>query len=1114
MRNARRVLVCLAAATVALTMAQPALANHTPEPSAVSVPGSHNSEMGCSGDWQPDCAQAQLARDPMDGVWKGAFTVPAGSYEYKAALNNSWDENYGAHAVPGGANIPYTTAGGQVSFYYDHATHWVTSDAEGPIVTAPGSFQSELGCPGDWMPECMRSWLQDPDGDGVYTFSTTAIPAGGYETKVTHGLSWAENYGAGGVPGGANIPFFVAASGDATTFSYVLATHVLTVTAGVAPPNLREQRAQWLESGLLAWDLPVDVSGWTFRLYHAPEGGMVASADGVSGGESVPLALDPSGLPAQVRQRYPHLASYEALRVPATDVQAVLTGQVAVAAFDAAGHLADATGVQTHGVLDDVYAATAQAADLGPTWHGARPSLALWAPTAKNVTLLLDPAGAEPQRRVAMSRGADGVWRVTGDQSWREARYAYEVTVYVPAQDAVLTNVVTDPYSLGLTTNAQRSIVVDLQDGALKPRGWDGLAKPALAQPEDSTIYELHVRDFSITDGTVPAAHRGTYLAFTDGNSDGMRHLRSLSAAGLNSLHLLPTNDIASIEERRSAQQQPPCDLTSFGPASPQQQECIEPVRDTDGFNWGYDPLHYTTPDGSYSTDPDGTARTREFREMVAGINGAGLRVIMDVVYNHTPASGQSDNSILDRIVPGYYQRLSATGNVETSTCCANTASEHRMMEKLMVDSVVTWAREYKVDGFRFDLMGHHSKANLLAIRAALDSLTLKKDGVDGRSIYLYGEGWNFGEVADNARFVQASQLNMAGTGIGTFSDRLRDAARGGGPFDSNPRIQGFASGLFTDPNGAEVNGFGINGTPDEQRARLLLYHDQIKVGLAGNLRDYTFVDRFGATVRGSDVDYNGQPASYAADPSETITYVDAHDNETLFDVLQYKLPQATSMADRVRMNTVALATTALAQGPSFWHAGNDLLRSKSLDRNSFNSGDWFNRIDWSYDTSTWGSGLPPAGDNQAKWPYMQPLLADPALLPHSADISAAHDRALDLLRIRFSSPLFRLGSFDLVQQRVSFPTAGPGQAPGVIVMALDDRAGPDLDPHYEGIVIVFNASDESTTQTVPSLAGASYRLHPVQATGGDPVVRTSSYNALTGAFSVPPRTVAIFVTR
>ena len=436
-----------------------------------------------------------------------------------------------------------------------------------------------------------------------------------------------------------------------------------------------------------------------------------------------------------------------------------------------------------------------------------------------------------------------------------------------------------------------------------------------------------------------------------------MRQLRDLARSGMSMLHLLPTNDIATIEEDRARQQQPPCDLPSFPPESSEQQACVTQVAGTDGFNWGYDPLHYTTPEGSYATDPDGPARTLQFRQMVKGINRAGLRVVMDVVYNHTPAAGQDPKSILDRIVPGYYQRLDpATGAVETSTCCSNTATEHLMMGKLLIDSVLTWATQYKVDGFRFDLMGHQPKALMVELRRDLNALTRRRDGVDGRRIYLYGEGWNFGEVADNARFVQASQLNLAGTGIGTFSDRLRDAVRGGSPFDADPRIQGFANGLFTDPNASPAN-----GTPAEQRTRLLHYQDLIKLGLAGNLRDYTFVDSAGQTVKGSDVDYNGQPAGYAADPGETITYVDAHDNETLFDALQLKLPPATAMADRVRMNTVALATTALGQSPSFWHAGNDLLRSKSLDRNSYDSGDWFNRIDWSGRESTFGSGLPPA---------------------------------------------------------------------------------------------------------------------------------------------------------
>lgn len=174
--------------------------------------------------------------------------------------------------------------------------------------------------------------------------------------------------------------------------------------------------------------------------------------------------------------------------------------------------------------------------------------------------------------------------------------------------------------------------------------------------------------------------------------------------------------------------------------------------------------------------------RTLEYRRMVAALNGMGLRVVQDVVFNHTAASGQADRSVLDRIVPGYYHRLNANGGVENSTCCSNTATEHVMMRKLMVDTLVLMAKAYKVDGFRFDLMGHHMVADMQAARKALDALTVQGDGVDGRSIYLYGEGWDFGEVQGGGRGMNATQLNLFGQGIGTFNDRLRDAVRGGTP--------------------------------------------------------------------------------------------------------------------------------------------------------------------------------------------------------------------------------------------------------------------------------------------------------------------------------------------
>jgi pullulanase-type alpha-1,6-glucosidase len=698
-----------------------------------------------------------------------------------------------------------------------------------------------------------------------------------------------------------------------------------------------------------------------------------------------------------------------------------------------------------------------------------------------------------------MKRDDDGVWTRSGGSEWNGASYRYVVQVYAPSTGKVETNEVTDPYSLALTTNSTWSIAADLNSPSLAPAGWSSLRKPGLAQPEDSTIYELHIRDFSIGDPTVPADRRGTYLAFTDPATDGMKHLAALSKAGLNTVHLLPAFDIATIPENRADQQTPACDLPALSAANPAgeaQQACVTAVADTDGFNWGYDPLHYTTPEGSYSTNPDGTTRTLEFRQMVAGLNGVGLRVVMDVVYNHTAASGQADNSILDRVVPGYYQRLSATGAIETSTCCANTASEHAMMEKLMIDSLVTWAKQYKVDGFRFDLMGHHSKQNLLNVRKALDRLTLRKDGVDGKKIFLYGEGWNFGEVADNARFVQATQANMAGTGIATFSDRLRDAVRGGGPFDDDPRIQGFGTGLSTAPNSSPNYG--------DAQARALHYTDLIKVGLVGNLRDYRFVDSAGNEVTGAQVDYNGQPAGYTADPSEVITYVDAHDNESLFDASVLKLPTDTSAESRVRWNTISLATTALSQGPVLWHAGNDLLRSKSLDRNSYNSGDWFNRIDWTGQQNTFGSGLPPAGDNSAKWDYLRPLLADPAIRPAPGSMTAASAAADELLALRFSSPLFRLGDAKLIQQKVSFPQSGPSQQPGLIVMQIDDTVGRDMDRKLNKILVVFNAT--TSAQTVSGAAGLT--LSPLQANGTDAVVKQVTVNG--NDVTVPALTVAV----
>jgi len=1078
-----------------------------PQPASVTIAGSLQEELGCPGDWQPDCAATHLSFDAEDTVWQGTFNVPAGNWEYKAPLNDSWDENYGQNAQRDGPNIPLNLAAPtDVKFYYDHGTHWVTDNVNSVIATVPGSFQDELGCSGDWQPWCLRSWLQDPDGDGIYAFSAH-LPAGDYEAKVAHNEAWDENYGDGGVQNGANIPFSVSAPVEEVFFAYDPVSHILTIGTGPGGPvgNLDEATAHWVSEDIVAWNR--GSMGDTYQLHFAANGGLNLDETGVVNSDAtLLLTYDPAGLPAEVTDKFPHLAGYAALKLDAADLDMVpdiLKGQVATSVADPDGNPVDATGMQIPGALDDLYSYDGA---LGPIFNGDNPSLNLWAPTAKNVALHVfddaDPATGSTTFPMSLDP-LTGVWSITGTSDWNRKYYVFDVEIYVPSTDQVEHNLVTDPYSLSLSMNSQRSHLVNLDDAYLKPAGWDGLAKPPLAAPEDIVIYELHVRDFSVFDESVPEAYRGTFKAFATEGANGTNHLATLADAGLTHVHLLPVFDIASINEDKTTWLQPdPDNLAMYPPDSEQQQAAISATANLDGFNWGYDPWHYTTPEGSYSTDPDGATRIVEFREMVQALNQDGLRVVMDVVYNHTNASGQNAKSVLDRIVPGYYHRLSATGAIERSTCCENTASEHAMMEKLMVDSLVTWARGYKVDGFRFDLMGHHSKANMLKVRSALDALTLQDDGVDGSSIYLYGEGWNFGEVANNARFEQATQRNMAGTGIGSFSDRLRDGVRGGNPF-SDVREQGFINGLGYDQSAWE-------NAQGDQTGELRHISDWIRVGLAGGLSDYQFVDANGNLVRADQVDYFGQQAGYTMDPQEHITYAAAHDNETLFDATQLKAPQATTMADRLRIQNLGNSIVMLGHGIPFFHAGQDILRSKSMDRDSFNSGDWFNAIDWSFASTNWGNGLPVADKNQDNWPIMQPLLADPALTPAASDVAHSADLFAELLRIRNSSKLFRLEYADQVMSRVAFHNTGPMQIPGLIVMSTSDANG-DIDLTNELIVVLFNAGDDSVSFDFPA-NGREFLLHPVLAESVDSVVQTASYDVGAGAFDVPARTTAVFV--
>ena len=917
---------------------------------------------------------------------------------------------------------------------------------------------------------------------------------------------------------------------------------------------------------------PVAGTGLSLHLVTAPRGGAAAVHGRILGADSLPApTITPlrvvGNLPQDVRAAHPHLEGYIALSATGDDgtplldvdaVKAALTGQVTIVQYTdteaegTGGNLDALTGVQTAIVLDHLYARSAAEAELGVVFHhvrdangttdgtdgttdpaasetttngtaptstGARPSFALWAPTARAVTLLTwetgDPLGSVPEVpgppvRTPAVRGEDGRWCVPNAEGaiGVGCQYLWEVEVYVPSTRTVETNLVTDPYSVALTLDSTRSVAVDLADGRLAPPQWATTPAPRLRNDSARSIYELHVRDFSAADPTVPPDLRGTYLAFTVEDSAGVRHLADLAEAGMNTVHLLPTFDIATIPEDRSAQRAPSIPAGA-GPASTEQQAAIAAVADNDAYNWGYDPYHWGVPEGSYATEghQDGGARVVEFRQMVGALHALGYQVVLDQVYNHMAACGQDPFSVLDKVVPGYYHRLDAVGTVTASACCANTATENAMCERLMIDSVVRWARWYRVDGFRFDLMGHHPRATMERLRAALDRLTPQADGVDGTGLYLYGEGWNFGEVANNALFTQATQGQLDGTGIGTFNDRLRDAVHGGSPFDPDHRTyQGFGTGLLTQSNGLDPRGW------NDQAADLGHRTDLVRLGLAGNLRDYVMTLSDGSVRRGADLLHNGSPAAYASAPQENVNYVDAHDNETLYDLLAYKLPRGMTPAERVRMNTVCLATVALGQSPAFWCAGTELLRSKSLDRDSFNSGDWFNAIDFSGQSNGFGRGLPPASRNEGAWPIQGPLLADAWLRPTSEQIAAARAQALDLLRLRSSTPLFALGDAALIRDKLRFPGAGFGAPPGAIAMLIDDTVGRDVDPGLDAVLVVFNASGHTLTWPLGELVGRDLHLSPVQAEGADDVVRRTGFDRSTGTVSVPARTVSVLV--
>ena len=862
-----------------------------------------------------------------------------------------------------------------------------------------------------------------------------------------------------------------------------------------------DARAVWLDRRLVRW--PGAPADGVYRLYHSPVAGITATAGSKVTGSAGSIALDvsTSTAPQAAATRFKWVASGATLRVKDADL-ARLPGlhreQLVLVHENADGTVRAATRVQSAGALDDLYAAAERIADLGATPTGKKTTFKLWAPTARDVAVCTyDSATGRANAVLPMQRDErTGAWAASVPRDLSGAYYKYAVDVVVDGAGLVR-NLETDPYSVSLNADSKRSYIADLDAPNLKPKGWDATRPPATVKAQtDMVIYELHVRDFSLIDQSVPPAKRGKYGAFGEANSNGMRHLRALAKAGLTDIHLLPVYDIGSIPEVACAQPAPAGALDGES-----QQALIGKTAHTDCFNWGYDPQHFNAVEGSYASDPqDGARRIVEFRQMVMDLHKAGLRVGTDVVYNHTFIAGQEEKSILDRVVPGYYHRLNATGGIEASTCCFNTATENTMMAKLMIDSSVLWTRHYKIDSFRFDLMGHQPREAMVRLQQAVDKAA-------GRHVQLIGEGWNFGEVADGARFVQASQLSLNGTGIGTFSDRARDAVRGGSPGDSGEPVikqQGYINGLVYDAN-------ALGGAA--KKVDLLRAADLIRVGLAGSVRTYPMQAFDGQVRQLQAMVYGGnQPAGYASEPGEAVNYVENHDNQTLYDINALKLPVATSSHDRARVQVLGMAINAFSQGVAYYHAGIDTLRSKSLDRNSFNSGDWFNRIDWTYQDNFFGTGLPPAADNAKDWPLFKPLLANAALKPAPVDIAFARDAFRDLLRIRASSTLLRLRTTDDINKRLRFFNTGPTQEPTVLAAWLDGKGYPGAG--FAGMSYLVNVDKQAHTIKDAALRGKRLRLHPVHSAPGaaDQRALEATFDSASGTFTVPARTAVVFV--
>ena len=753
--------------------------------------------------------------------------------------------------------------------------------------------------------------------------------------------------------------------------------------------DVEDASAHWIAKNILVWK---NAENYHVRLQFDPD--PISVSDNALTGSFINLTA--TTLSDEMKAAHPNLAEFKAFEVPAdaqlddAQIKQLLKGEALLVGLDGNNEVVAKTRIQTANVIDELYVSPSLlSSELGAKVTDSGVSFKVWAPTAKSVKVHIWPKAGDDSwddKGGEMTEDpATGVWSYNADGLTADgkAAYKYELNVYHPATRKIQNLWATDPYSLSILSG--NSAVVNLNRDEAKPEGWDDVKAPHSQATEADIsamlITESHIRDLTVgTDKGVSAENQGKYKGLSELDSNVGKHLKGLSEAGVTHIEFLPLYDIASINEN-SVFKGETHDVTISGIdfckrvdaastkgvdvcgsselvydllAQAAASDSIDDhkvdtflktyVKDQDSYNWGYDPWHYQVPEGSYASDiKNPYTRIKEIREMFKTVKSDyGMNVILDVVYNHTDGAGvDKDTSVLDKIVPWYYNRLNpVTGNVISDTCCSDTAGEHKMFAKLMEDTLVTWAKDYKVDAFRFDLMGYLPK------QVMVDTLANVKTRSGNNEMYFLGEGWD----ADSAAAAlgnenNATQINMHGTGIGTFNDRIRDGVRGSGPFDHgvNVKKQGFASGRCSDTVRVDEKDEGCDDTA-------LNFQDIIRVSMAGNLRDYMLETYTGEVKSGKEISYWGAIAGYGDKPIDTINYVSKHDNQTLFDMIMYKAKKERTMEEKVKMQAIGLATALLGQSPAFDQQGTDLLRTKYFQNDSYNTGDFSNKVN--YDSS------------------------------------------------------------------------------------------------------------------------------------------------------------------